>query len=218
MIADHTFPIEPWHVRETTLQPEPDRPDRITVRAVERPHRVAGQPRGGRAPRPAGNLPELVLRDPAAAVCRGGLRLSGGRPVRRRRHQRQAPPAARRRRAVRRPLRRIARARTGVGHAGGHPDPRRRWRSPAGKQVRLQVDAAGVTGPAQCRRDRVRGGGGRRIRPRHRAVRARRQRRPARARPTTRGWRPCSRSAEAVRHEDDRQRSASDAPDPARAG
>ena len=50
---------------------------------------------------------------------------------------------------------------------------------PAGKQVKVQIDAPGVAGPAQRRRHRVRGRGGRRVRPRHSAVRAGRQRGPA---------------------------------------
>ena len=53
------------------------------------------------------------------------------------------------------------------------------WRSPAGKQVKRAVDPTGFAGAARCGRHRVRGRGGRRIRPRHRAVGARRQRGPA---------------------------------------
>ena len=45
------------------LRPGRARPDRIAVRPVQRPHRTARQPRRGRAPRPAGHLPERVLRD-----------------------------------------------------------------------------------------------------------------------------------------------------------
>ena len=62
-----------------------------------------GEPHG--LPR---HLPQLVLRDTAPAVCRGGLRLSRGGPDGHRRHQRQGDAAAGRRRAVRRPLRRTA--------------------------------------------------------------------------------------------------------------
>ena len=58
-------------VRETRLRPRRARPDRVGLRAVQRPHRPAGQPRRGRAARPARHLPQLGLRAAAAAVRRG---------------------------------------------------------------------------------------------------------------------------------------------------
>ncbi len=94
--------------------PRPRQPGavRVGVRALQRSHRTAGQPRRGRAVRIARHLHERVLRDPAAAVRRGRLRLPRGRSVRRQRHQRQAHAAAGGGRAVRSALRnrRIPRA------------------------------------------------------------------------------------------------------------
>ena len=56
--------------------------DGVGVRAVQRAHRLAGQPRRGRAARPAGQLPQRRLRAAAAALRRGSLRraTSPGRP------------------------------------------------------------------------------------------------------------------------------------------
>ena len=93
--------------------PRQPRPDRVGVRAVQRPHRAARQPRRGRALRPARHLPRRLLRDPAAALRRGRLRLPRGRPDGGQRHQRQDHPPAGRGRAVRRPLRRAAQATSG---------------------------------------------------------------------------------------------------------
>ena len=85
----------------------------VDVRARERPHRPAREPRRGRAVRRARHVPELVLRAAAVAVRGGRLRLPGVRPDARQRDERQDHPPARRRRAVRHPLRRapLARAR-----------------------------------------------------------------------------------------------------------
>ena len=71
MIEQHAFAVEPWAVRETELDLDRAGPDGVGVRAVQRPHRPARQPRRGRAARPPGHLPERLLRDAAAAVRRG---------------------------------------------------------------------------------------------------------------------------------------------------
>ena len=105
MIAQPHFSVEPWAVRETRARPRRARADRVGLRALQRPHRAARQPRRGRAVRHARHLPELLLRAAPAALRRGRLRLPGVGPDDRQRHQRQDHPAARRRRAVRRPLR-----------------------------------------------------------------------------------------------------------------
>ena len=60
-------------------RPRPARADRVGVRARQRPHRAAREPRRGRAVRPARHLPGRLLRGPAAAVRRGRVRLPGGR-------------------------------------------------------------------------------------------------------------------------------------------
>ncbi len=117
MIDDDAFPIEPWHVRETTLNLDIHRPDRIAFRVVQRPHRDAGEPRGRRAARPARHVSERVLRNPAAAVRGGRVFESRGRAVDTRRHQRQDPATPRRRRAVRCAVRRIVGTRKGFGPA-----------------------------------------------------------------------------------------------------
>ena len=75
-----TFPVEPWAVRETRLDLDAARPDRVAVRAVQRAHRAARQPRRGRAARAARHLPQLVLRAAPAALRRGRLRLPGVGP------------------------------------------------------------------------------------------------------------------------------------------
>ncbi len=122
--------------RETGARPRPAGPDRVGVRAVQRPHRAARQPRRGRAVRPAGHLPQRVLRAAAAAVRRGRLRLPGVGPDRHQRDQRQADPAAGRRRAVRRALRRAARApRAVLDLRAGILDRTVRLASPAGNRV-----------------------------------------------------------------------------------
>ena len=49
-------------------RPRATRADRVGVRALQRPHRAAREPRRGRAVRPPGHVPERVLRD--SARCR----------------------------------------------------------------------------------------------------------------------------------------------------
>ena len=80
MISDDAFPVEPWQVRETSLDLDSARAVRIGVRPVQRPHRAARQPRRGRTARVAWHVSQLVLRDSPAALRRGGVRLPGGRP------------------------------------------------------------------------------------------------------------------------------------------
>ncbi len=126
-------------------RPRPAGPVRVGVRAVQRAHRPARQPRRGRAARHPRHLPQLVLRAAPAAVRRGRLRLPGVRPDDRQRHQRQADPAAGRRRAVRRPVRRAARPRAGARPAGRHADPRR-WTGP-----RRPAGGSGSAPPGWCR-------------------------------------------------------------------
>ena len=96
-------------------RPGPAGPDRVGVRAVQRAHGLAGQPGRGRAARPAGHLPQRGLRAAAAAATPRPATAPRVRADGHQRHQRQADPAARRRRAVRRPLRRAARARARAG-------------------------------------------------------------------------------------------------------
>ena len=120
-------------------RPRPARADRVGVRALQRAHRPARQPRRGRAERPAGDVPQLVLRAAAAAVRRRRLRLSGVGPDDRQRHRRQDHPPARRRRAVRRPLRKAALARARARPARGRAAPHASTgRSPAGAAVRVR--------------------------------------------------------------------------------
>ena len=104
-----------------------------------------GQPGRGRAARPAGHLPQRGLRGAAAALRRGRLRPAGVRADGHQRHQRQADPAVRRRRAVRRPLRRAARARARAGLPGGRAEP------PAPSGCRRPAGRSGSPRPGWCR-------------------------------------------------------------------
>ena len=151
------------------------RPERVAVRARQRPHRPARQPRRGRAQRAARHVPQRLPRDPAAAVRRDGLRQPRGGRDRPQRHRRQAPAAPRRRRALRRPLRRADRARA---------RPRLPRRAPAAPRALALagrragpggLDAHRLARPARRRRDPLRGRARRRSDPRRRAVRADRQ-------------------------------------------
>src|ERR1700716_2407300 len=99
MITEQTFPVEPWHVRETRLDLDLLAQSE-SVFALSNGHiGFCGEPGEGGPPRPPSPPPHLFLRDPPPAVCGSRLRVSGGRPDPRRRHQWQAAPAARRRRA-----------------------------------------------------------------------------------------------------------------------
>lgn len=157
-------------------QPEPAGPVRIPIRLVQRAHWITRQPRRGRTLRTAGHLPELFLRNPAAAVRRGRLWISGGRPDRCRRHQRQDLSPVGRRRAVRRPVWRIDLPRTDPRPARRDADPPRALALTGGQASQSDVHPAGVAGPPQRRGDRVRRRGNRGIRSRDRAVRTRHQR------------------------------------------
>ena len=188
--------------------------ERIAVRPVQRPHRHAGKPRRGRAFRPSRDLPQRLLREPSAALRRSGFRLPGGRSVGRRRHQRQADPVARRGRAVRRPLRRPDRPRTGARPACRHAAPDRGMVL-AGRQARAhRVDPAGVAGAAGPGRHRVRRRSPRRGRARHRAIRTRRQRRPARPVGRSAGGGAAGQAARAGGPRSERTRGVADAPHP----
>ncbi len=101
-------------------------PDGVGVRALQRPHRPARQPRRGRAPGAARHLPERLLRAAAAALRRDRLRPARGGPDRRQRDQRQGDPAAGRRRALRHPLRRAAKPRAHARLPRRHAAPRGR--------------------------------------------------------------------------------------------
>ncbi len=133
------FTVEPWAVAEPSLRLDTARADRVDLRPVERAHRAARQPRRGRAARRPGHVPERVLRDPAAAVRRGRLRLPGRGPVADQRDERQADPSAGRRRAVRRAVRHAGPPRAGARPARRCPAARRcEWVSPAGQAVRIR--------------------------------------------------------------------------------
>jgi alpha,alpha-trehalose phosphorylase len=80
VITHPAFAVEPWAVRETELDLDLLAADRVGVRALQRPHRPARQPRRGRAARPARHLPQRLLRAAPAAVRRGRLRLPRVRP------------------------------------------------------------------------------------------------------------------------------------------
>ena len=193
---------------------EPAGPVGVAVRLVQRAHRIARQPRRGRAVRPAGHLSELLLRNPAAALRRGRIRLSGGRPDRRRRHQRQDHSPVGRGRAVRRPLRRIDLPRAGSRPARRDADPPRALALTRGQASQGGVHPAGVAGPAQRRRHRVRRRGGRRIRPRDGAVRTGHQRGPTGDLGRPAGVGHPGQPAGGRRTRNHRARSTSHAPDP----
>ena len=53
VITHPAFAVEPWSVRETAPRPRRARADRVGVRALQRAHRAAREPRRGRAVRPA---------------------------------------------------------------------------------------------------------------------------------------------------------------------
>ena len=127
MIAQPHFAVEPWAVTRGRRSTSTCSPSRVGLRALQRPHRAARQPRRGRAVRPARAPTSTRFYEARPLpVRRGRLRLPGGRPDRRQRHQRQAHPPARRRRALRRALRRAARARA-------HARPARRRAAPRGR-------------------------------------------------------------------------------------
>ena len=73
------FSVEPWSVRETQLDLDSARQDRIDVRPRKRAHRTEGESRRGRAVRLARQLPELLLRAAPAASRGSRLWLPGVR-------------------------------------------------------------------------------------------------------------------------------------------
>ena len=78
--CDHpaAFAVEPWAVTEERARPRRARPGRVGLRAVQRAHRPARQPRRGRAVRAARHLPQRAstrrarcpTRRPATAIRR----------------------------------------------------------------------------------------------------------------------------------------------------
>ena len=99
------FTVEPWHVREPRLEMS-TLGQAESVFALSNGHiGLRGNLDEGEPHATARHLPQLVLREAAAAVRRGRLRLPRVRPDDHQRHQRQADPPARRRRAVRPALR-----------------------------------------------------------------------------------------------------------------
>ena len=190
---DHErVPRRPLDDPRSARRPRRAAPDRVAVRAGQRPRRDARQPRRGGAARDAGHLPQLVLRVPPAAARRGRLRVPGRGPDAGQRPQRQADPGARRRRAARRALRPGARAQPHARHAGGHADPPRRLGLPQRPAGDGDVAAARVVLAALGGGDLLRGrrARGRRLgRAARRPVRALRERADAghRGRPARRG-------------------------------
>ena len=189
MIGDDVYGVDPWTVPEKALQLDLLRADRVDLRALQRPHRAARQPRRGRAVGPLGDVPQRLLRDPAAALRRGRLRRSGVRRDDDQRHERQGPAPARRRRAVRPALRHRRAPHAHARPARRRPAPRGALalaRRPGGDPAH---DAAGLLRPARGRGHRLRGRGVRRAGADRRAVRAHRQRAGARddERPARRG-------------------------------
>ena len=166
------------------------RRDGVALRPRQRAPRAARESGRGRAERPAGQLPQLVLRAAAAALRRGRLRLSGVGPDGRERHRRQDHPPARRRRALRHSLRKAPGPRARARHArGGAPAhrrvglSRRRVGARALHQARLVRAALGGGDPLRGRADRRAAARGRPVR----AARERARSRDSKARPSGRG-------------------------------
>ena len=121
MIADDAFPVEPWQVRETQL-------DLDMLAQTESLFALSNGHIGLRGNLDEGEpygLPGTYLNGfyetRPLPYAEAGFGYPEDGQTDRRRHQRQDHPAAGRGRAVRRPLRRIARARTGSGPARRHP-------------------------------------------------------------------------------------------------
>ena len=158
------FTVEPWLVREPTLDMDVARrrPSRSSRCPTATSGCAATSTRASRTPPPA----PTSTRSTSCGRCRTPRAGTATRvrPDDHQRHQRQAHPPARRRRAVRPPLRRAAPPRAGARPAGGHAHPRGRVElarraSGAGAQR-----AAGVAHPAGDRGDPLRGRGPRRTR------------------------------------------------------
>ena len=142
-------------------RPERARADGVGVRALERAHRPAGQPRRGGALRDPGHLPELVLRAAASPLRRGRLRLPRVRPDDLERDERQDHPPARRRRAVRRPLRAPARPRARARPPRRRSATARRVGVAGGNGRPCRFDAARLVCPPLRGGDPLRGAAGR---------------------------------------------------------
>ena len=203
MITHPAYGVEPWTLRESELHLDVLPQSESVFALVQRPRRLARQPRRGRTARPARLLPQRRARAAPAAVRGGGLRLSGVRADGHQRHQRQAHPAARRRRALRPALRHGCARTSGCWTcAPGCCTGTCEWTSPAGSHGPGALHPAGLLHPAGDRRRRLRGGAGGQPDAGGRAVRTGRQRAAARPRRATRGppsrwsrrWRPRSTS------------------------
>ncbi|CAM5696145.1 hypothetical protein SGRIM128S_00333 [Streptomyces griseomycini] len=160
--------------------PRPPGAERVRVRAVQRPRRLARQPRRGRTARTARLLPQRRPRTAPAALRRGRLRLPGVGSDGHRRHQRQGAPAAGRRRAVRPALRAARRSRADPGPAPGRAGAGLRVDLPGRVHGPGALHPPGLPHPAGDRRRRLRGGTRRPPDPGGGAVRTGRQREPAR--------------------------------------
>ena len=75
-----SYDVEPWASARPSSTSTCLAQSRVRLRALQRPHRPARQPRRGRAARAPRHLPQRLLRDAAAALRRGRLRLPGGGP------------------------------------------------------------------------------------------------------------------------------------------
>ena len=177
VIEHRAFPVEPWALRETELDLDVLAQTESRVRARQRAHRAAREPRRGRAARPAGHLSRT-----ASTRC---ARCPTPRPAT----------------AARRPARRWSTSPTARSSACWSTTSRStcatascaatsacstcapaccgaraEWRSPAGRRGAGQLDAPGLVRAARGRRDPLRGRGARRRSAGGRAVGARGQR------------------------------------------
>ena len=219
MIAGETFPVEPWQLRETRLDLELLAAVRVAVRAVQRPHRAARQPRRGRAVRAARHLPRLVLRDPAAARTPrpGSATPRTARPS-------STSPTARSSGCWSTTSRSTCATASCSSTSASSTCAPARCAATAALALARRPAGRGRARPGWSRSThrsvaahRVRGRGGRRVHPRHGAVRAGRQRGPAAAVARTRGWPPrWPRPLEAVQHEHAEQRRGAACTAPAR--
>ena len=163
MIHHGSFPAEPWAVRETELRPRRARPDRVGVRALQRAHRPARQPRRGRAARPARHLPER--RSTSCGRC-PTPRAATAIPSRARRSS--TSPTARSSgcsSTTSRSTSATASSRATSGCSTCAPAccaATVEWVSPARTRGARHLDAAGVVHPAGDRGDRLRGRAARR--------------------------------------------------------
>ena len=133
------FTVEPWAVRGAiaAARPARRRPSRSSPCRTGTSGCAATSTRASRTP--PGHVPERVIRDAAAALRRGRLRLPRRGPVADQRDQRQADPSARRRRAVRRALRHAASTTSACStSATASCGARCEWVSTAGKAVRIR--------------------------------------------------------------------------------